>query len=129
MTLLNVIKSTSIDSTPFDRRDLVGIQVTPVCFTQAGYPYLGDPDAPVMLEECSVFPCPLCARHFEQIVPTLVEQYVQTGQAKCVFRDMPLVDVHSTAPIGHVAVRCAAGQGTACFRLPHSVTGQLLEKR
>lgn len=123
MTLLNVIKSTSIDRTPFDRGDLDTCQDTPVGFIQAGYPHLGNPDAPVTPEEYSDFLCPFCSRHFEQTVPTLVELYVQTGQAKYVFCDMPLVGLHPTAPIGHVAARCAAVQGTAYFWAMH-VAGQ-----
>ena len=106
VTLLNVIKSTSIDRTPFDQGDLDTYQGMPVGFTQAGYPYLGDSHAPVTLEKYSHFLFPFCACHFEQTVPTLVKQYVhQTGQAKYVFRDMPLVGLHSTAPVGYVAVR------------------------
>jgi hypothetical protein len=118
VTLLNVIKSTSIDRTPFDRGDLDTCQDTPVGFTQAGYPHLGNPDAPVTPEEYSAFLCPFCSRHFEQTVPTLVELYVQTGQAKYVFCDMPMVGLHPTAPIGHVAARCATVQGTAYFWAP-----------
>ena len=124
VTLPNVIKSTSIDRTPFDRRDLAGIQVTPVGFTQAGYSYLGDPDAPVTPEEYGVFLCSFCAHHFEQMVPSLVERFLQTGQAIYAFRDMPLVGPDSTAPTGQ---RVRTGYGDR--RLPRSVTGRLLQKR
>ena len=73
-------------------------QGTPVGFTDEGYPYRGDPDAPVTLTEYSDYLCPFCARHFGQTVPTLIERYVQTGQVQYVFRDMPLVSLHPTAP-------------------------------
>jgi protein-disulfide isomerase len=119
VTLLNVIKSTSIDRTPFDRGDVDTCQGTRVGLTQAGYSHLGNPDAPVTLEEYSDFLCPFCSRHFEQTVPTLVELYVQTGQANYVLCDMPLVGLHPTAPIGHVATRCTAVQGTAYFWAMH----------
>jgi protein-disulfide isomerase len=44
-----------------------------------------------------------------------MEQYVATGQVKYVFRDMPLVSLHPTAPVGHVAALCVAEQGAALF--------------
>lgn len=94
-------------------------QATPVGFTEEGYPYLGEPEAPVTLEEYSDFLCPFCDRHNSQTLPSLIEQYVQTGQVKYVFRDMPLVGLHPTAPIGHVAARCAAEQGAAYFWAMH----------
>jgi hypothetical protein len=82
VTLLNVIKSTSIARTSFDPGDLDSYQGMPVGFTQAGYPYLGDSDAPVTLEESSIFPCPLCAHHTQQIVPALVEQFLSENTPK-----------------------------------------------
>ncbi len=84
VTLLNVIKSRSIDHTPFDLGDLDTCQDMPVGFTQVGYLYLGDPHAPVTLEKHSHLLFPSCARYFEQTVPILAKLYVQTGQAKCV---------------------------------------------
>src|SRR5438132_10561199 len=51
----------------------------PVGFTQQGYPYMGDADAPVTLEEFSDFLCPYCRRHFAQTLPTLVRDYVLKG--------------------------------------------------
>jgi protein-disulfide isomerase len=94
-------------------------QATPVGFTEEGYPYLGDPDAPVTLEEYSDFLCPFCARHFEQTVPAILDEYVSSGQVKYVFRDMPLVELHPTAPRGHVAAWCAADQGAPLFWAMH----------
>ena len=69
-----------------DNNTYEGIQVG---FTDEGYPYLGDPNAPVILEEYSDFLCPYCSRHFEQTVPTLIEQYVKTGPVLYVFHDLP----------------------------------------
>ena len=111
--------STSIDQPQIDRGDRDSYQGMPVGFTEEGYPYLGDPDAPVTLEEYSDFLCPFCGRHFAHTVPTLIDQYVQTGQVKYVFRDMPLAGLHPTASRGHVAARCAAEQGAGYFWTMH----------
>ena len=91
----------------------------PAGLTEEGNPYLGDPDAPVTLEEYSDFLCPFCQRHFDQTVPSLIEQYVKTGQVRYVFHDMPLAGLHPTAPSGHAAARCAAEQGSARFWSMH----------
>ena len=87
----------------------------PVGFTADGYPYRGSPDAPITVEEYSDYLCPFCKRHFDQTMPGLIEQYVATGQASYVFRDLPLVGLHPTAPIGHAAALCVAEQGAARF--------------
>ena len=36
----------------------------PAGFTEDGYPFLGDPNAPVVLEEFSDYLCPYCGRYF-----------------------------------------------------------------
>jgi protein-disulfide isomerase len=90
-------------------------QGIPAGFTEQGYPYLGDPDAPVVLEEYSDYLCPYCGRHFGQTMPALIETYVSTGRVQYVFRDMPLTSLHPTAPVGHAAALCVAEHGAALF--------------
>jgi protein-disulfide isomerase len=111
--------STTSDQSQIDRGDLDTYQGIPVGFTEEGYPYLGHPSAPITLEEYSDFLCPFCERHFIQTLPTLLDEYISSGQVKYVFRDMPLVSLHPTAPIGHVAARCVAEQGAAYFWAMH----------
>ena len=91
----------------------------PAGLTADGYPYLGDPDAPITLEEYSDFLCPFCARHFNQTMSPLLENYIRAGQVKYVFHDMPLVGLHPTAPRGHIAADCLAHQSPALFWLMH----------
>ena len=91
----------------------------PVGFTDDGYPYLGDPDAPVTLVEFSDYLCPFCGRHFNQTTPQLLEQYGLDGQVNFVFRDFPLAELHPTAPSGHAAALCVAEQGAALFWAMH----------
>jgi protein-disulfide isomerase len=90
-----------------------------VGFTDEGYPYLGDPDAPVSLVEFSDYLCPFCGRHFAQTTPLLIDQYVRTGQINLVFRDFPLAELHPTAPSGHASALCVAEQDAALFWAYH----------
>jgi protein-disulfide isomerase len=87
----------------------------PVDFTEEGFPYRGDPQAPVMIEEFSDYLCPYCGRHFNETLPTLLTDYVAEGQVQYVFRDMPLVSLHPNAPIGHRAAICAGQQGADLY--------------
>jgi len=91
----------------------------PVGFTDEGHPYIGNADAPVTLEEWSDFLCPYCGRHFRQTYPQLLDDYVQTGQLKLVFRDLPLAGLHPTAEFGHVAANCVGEQGAAAYWQMH----------
>ena len=91
----------------------------PVGFTDDGYPYLGDPDAPVSLVEFSDYLCPFCGRHATQTNPQLIELYAASGQVRFVFRDYPLADLHPTAPAGHAAALCIAEQGAPLFWAMH----------
>lgn len=90
-----------------------------VGFTQEGYAYRGDPNAPVVMFEFSDFQCPYCARYFVQTEPALNESYVKPGTLRVVFRDMPLADLHPAAPAAHEAAACAAEQGAALFWAMH----------
>jgi protein-disulfide isomerase len=50
----------------------------------------GNPDAPLTCEIFTDYECPHCAAVFDQVVPMLLAEYVQTGKMKLVHRDMPL---------------------------------------
>lgn len=65
---------------------------------------LGDPDAPVTIIEYSSLTCPHCAAFHADTLPTIKERYVDTGQAKIVFRDFPLdQNALNAAVIAHCA--------------------------
>ncbi|UCC50176.1 MAG: DsbA family protein, partial [Anaerolineaceae bacterium] len=96
-------------------RDLETYKGLPVGFTEQGYPFRGDPNAPITLVEYSDYLCPFCGRHFNQTLPALIESYGETGQVNFVFRDFPLASLHPTAPLGHAAALCVAEQGPALY--------------
>ncbi len=91
-------------------------------FTEEGYPYRGSPDAPVTLIEYSDYACPFCDRYTVQNLPTLLEQYGATGQVQFVFRDLPLISLHPTAPTAHAAAICAGEQGADLYWAVHDET-------
>lgn len=72
---------------------------------------LGDKNAPVTIVEFSDYECPFCKRHFDQTLPELVKNYIDTGKAKLVFRDLPLSFHDPMATKEAVAANCAREQG------------------
>ena len=49
---------------------------------------LGDPDAPLTIEEYIDFQCPFCGQFSREVFPKVLEDYVRTGKARVVL--MPL---------------------------------------
>jgi len=88
-------------------------------FTGDGYPYRGNPVAPVTLIEYSDYACPFCDRYTAETLPTLLEQYGLSGQVKFVFRDLPLTSLHPTAPAAHAAAACAGEQAAGLYWVVH----------
>lgn len=91
----------------------------PMGLTAEGYPYRGDPEAPITIEEYSDYLCPFCGRHFTATLPTLLENYAAAGKIKYVYRDFPLAALHPTAAKGHEAALCVAEQGAPLFWKMH----------
>jgi len=73
-------------------------------------PVLGNQDAPVTIVEFSDFQCPFCSRFYQQTLPLIEKNYIQTGIVKLVYRDFPL-DIHPNAVPAHIAAECADEQG------------------
>jgi len=72
-----------------------------------GEPVKGNPDAPITVVEFSDFQCPFCSRFFEQTLPALQENYIDTGKIKLVYKDLPLDNLHPNARSAHIAAECA----------------------
>lgn len=72
-----------------------------------GWPFLGEKDAPVLMVEYSDFACSFCARFWSDTLPVIKEQYIDTGQVKFVYKDLPVVGGDMAAEASH----CAAEQG------------------
>jgi len=70
----------------------------------------GDDDAPVTIVEWSDFECSFCARFYSQTYGQIVDEYIDTGKVKLVFRDYPL-GFHANAQKAAEATECAGEQG------------------
>ena len=87
-------------------------------------PIIGNPDAPITIIEFSDFQCPFCARFHAQTLPLIMEEYIEQGKVKLVFRDFPIQSIHPNAVPASVASECANEQGK--FREMHDM---LFEKQ
>lgn len=74
------------------------------------YRSMGEADAPVVVTEFSDYQCPACAQVEQQVIPALIEQYVETGKARFVYREFPLTSIHPNAPKASEAAVCAGQQ-------------------
>lgn len=70
----------------------------------------GSPNAPVTIIEFSDFECPFCTRFYQQTLPSIEKNYINTGKVKFVYRDFPL-GFHANAQKAAEAAECAAEQG------------------
>ncbi|GFN41414.1 MAG: periplasmic thiol:disulfide interchange protein DsbA [Marine Group I thaumarchaeote] len=73
-------------------------------------PVKGNPDAPVTIVEFSDFQCPFCLRFFQQTLPLIEQNYIDTGKIKFVYKDLPLDSLHPNARAAHIAAECADEQ-------------------
>jgi protein-disulfide isomerase len=49
---------------------------------------MGDPNAPISIEEFSDFQCPFCERFHEETEPLLRQYYIDTGKVRFIYRSM-----------------------------------------
>lgn len=71
---------------------------------------LGDKNAKVTLVQFSDFQCPFCRRFFEETLPQIKKDYIDTGKVQLAFRHYPL-DFHPAAYPSALASECANEQG------------------
>tara|TARA_Y100000310_G_C20683169_1_gene817314 strand:- start:63 stop:1589 length:1527 start_codon:yes stop_codon:yes gene_type:complete len=73
-------------------------------------PFLGDENAPVVIVSFEDYECPFCKRSFDQVLPQLKTEYIDTGKVKYVYRDFPL-SFHPNAQKAAESAECAGDQG------------------
>jgi len=98
--------------------------VEPVKISADNDPIIGDPHAPITIIEFSDFQCPFCARFNAQTLPAILDEYIEQGKVKLVFRDFPIQSIHPNALPASVAAECANDQNK--FREMHDI---LFEKQ
>lgn len=85
-------------------------QFTPIDIQVSGSPMRGSDSARVTLIEFTDYECGYCGRHFSQVFPRLMADFVETGKLRYVVRDYPLVTTHKAASkLAEVAL-CAGDQ-------------------
>ena len=74
-----------------------------------GVPY-GNADAPVTILEFGDYQCDACMQFGLTVKPQVDLAYIQSGEAKLVFHDFPLLSRHMHAFLAARAARCAGDQ-------------------
>lgn len=77
--------------------------------TPGGDILLGDPNAPVEIVIYSDYQCPFCARFFLNDESKVREDYVASGKANLIYKDLAFLGEESTNAA--LAANCAADQG------------------
>ena len=98
--------------------------VEPVRISIGNDPIIGNPDAPITIIEFSDFQCPFCARFHTQTLPLILEEYIEQGKVKLVFKEFPIQSIHPNALPASIAAECANDQNK--FREMHDM---LFEKQ
>ncbi|MCS6844646.1 MAG: DsbA family protein [Caldilineales bacterium] len=95
-------------------------QPTPVTVPLGNAPVKGSPNAPITIVEYSDYQCPFCQRFTLQTLPALLQEYVEKGQVRLVFKDFPLNQIHPQAQKAAEAARCVrelAGNDDAYWQM------------
>ena len=74
-------------------------------------PVIGDAKATITLIEFSDYQCPYCSRHYRDVMPKIVADYVDTGKVKYVMFENPIPSLHKNAYNASLAALCAGNQG------------------
>lgn len=85
---------------------------TPADFLREDVSVRGSADAPVTIIEFSDYQCPYCQGYVNDAYPQIIEELVETGFVRYVFKDFPLESIHSEATKAAEAARCAGEQGS-----------------
>lgn len=71
---------------------------------------IGDVDAPVVLVEWTDFRCPYCGVFSRDTFPSIIEEYVETGQVRIEVHDVDFIEGEVSANVA-IAARAAGEQG------------------
>jgi protein-disulfide isomerase len=70
----------------------------------------GGADAPITIVEFGDYQCPGCGAFALQVKPQVELNFVQSGEARFIYYDFPLVSIHPHAFLAARAARCAGDQ-------------------
>jgi protein-disulfide isomerase len=124
VVILIVVNSSSSDSG--GDTELEGIAATNGLLSglQQEKLVLGDPKAPVNLIEFGDLQCPVCKSYSEEILPSVIQNHVKSGDAKITFRNFTIIGPESV-PAGAAAIAAGAqGQGWTYLELFYKNQGK-----
>lgn len=75
-----------------------------------GSPVLGEKNAQVTIIEFSDYQCPFCRKFWQDTLPSIKKDYIDTGKVKLVYKDFPLGFHPGAIPYAQAA-RCAREKG------------------
>jgi protein-disulfide isomerase len=82
---------------------------SPIIETNFSELVIGDPEAPVTIIEYADYKCPECGKHHNDVGKRIIEDYVDTGIAKIVFRPFPVYSQDGAKAL--LGSYCAQDQG------------------
>lgn len=81
----------------------------PVDVENGHFPVKGDEDADVTIVEFSDFECPFCGSFYNDTLPQIISEYIDTGMVKMYYRHYPLSFHPKAVPLA-LASECANDQ-------------------
>src|SRR3990167_5060162 len=112
ITKISYLEKNASSSSSDNTVDVGNIQAPsePVDVSEGHLPILGDKDAKVTIVEFSDFQCPFCKSLFDDSLPQIKKDYVDTGKIKFAYRHYPLTSIHTNAQKAAEASECANEQ-------------------
>lgn len=103
-----LIRASTQSEKPATAPDLSVLQGLPTGVSETGYPYLGSPEAKVVVVAFEDLRCPFCQGAFLETEPQVLEQYIKPGLVRIESRMIAILGSASVA--AGEALRCAADQ-------------------
>jgi len=97
-----------IKQVPSDQESFLS-NLIPSTLLANGSPILGDPNAPITLIEFGDYQCHFCNVHFHNTEHSLLENYIETGKVKMIFKDFTIIGPDSVNAAN--GAHCADDQG------------------
>jgi len=85
-------------------------RIAPPTVGLAGAHRMGSAQAKIGIVEFSDYQCPYCRGFHDQVFPKLKKEYVDTGIAQFIHKDLPLKSIHPQALPAALAASCAGAQ-------------------
>ncbi len=75
---------------------------------------MGDPAAPILVVEYGDYQCPFCTKFARQDMPTLIQEYVETGKIRFEFHELPIIGANSDGSFDQDGESFRAAEAAMC---------------